>query len=99
MVPRLIVELAPDALVNMLTKAPGASISLLTQLCRQQGFDGLVGKRSKPACITFLKPIASSGGRTAATAASRADGMRAPCTTAKQHVGRCSWLNRRAAFP
>ena len=55
MVPRVTVELAPDALVNMLTKAPGASISLLSQLCRQQGFDGLVGERSKPACITFLK--------------------------------------------
>lgn len=46
-VPRLIVEMAPEALVNMLTKASGASISLLTQLCKQQGFDGLVGKRSR----------------------------------------------------
>eukprot|EP00891_Asterochloris_glomerata_P006107 jgi/Astpho2/6107/Aster-04053 len=43
-VPRLIVEMAPEALVNMLTKASGASISLLTQLCKQQGFDGLVAK-------------------------------------------------------
>lgn len=47
MVPRLIVEMAPEALVNMLTKPSGASISLLTQLCKQQGFDGLVGKRSR----------------------------------------------------
>ena len=54
-VPRVIVELTPEALVNMLTKAPGASISLLTQLCRQQNFDGLVGERSKPACTLFLK--------------------------------------------
>lgn len=45
-VPRLIVEMAPEALVNMLTKASGASISLLTQLCKQQGFDGLVGAGS-----------------------------------------------------
>ena len=54
-VPRVIVELAPEALVNMLTKAPGASISLLAQLCRQQGFDGLVGERRNPAHISSLK--------------------------------------------
>ena len=54
-VPRVIVDLAPDALVTMLTKAPGASISLLTQLCRQQCFDGLVGEHSKPSDNSFLK--------------------------------------------
>ena len=53
-VPRVIVELAPEALVTMLTKAPGASISLLTQLCRQQRFDGLVGEHSKPSDNSFL---------------------------------------------
>ena len=98
-VPRVMVELAPDALVNMLTKAPGASISLLTQLCRQQGFDGLVGERSKPACLTFLKAsFASSGGRAVYMAASQADGMCALCTAARHHVARCCWPDQRAPF-
>ena len=89
----MIVELAPEALVNMLTKAPGPSISLLTKLCRQQRFDGLVGERSKPACISGLKAVWLHLRVRLHDGSQPSKGIRAWCTAAKHHAGCCWWPN------
>ena len=45
MVPRMLFELDQNGLVQLLQQ-PGVVVDLLTSLCKQEGFDGLVSRQA-----------------------------------------------------